>query len=262
MVRIANSKYDKSRQILLHHTTIAVLRDYSPLRDHTAGTEGWSAFFVSASGRLVVNTIDYTFADLLGPAGIHPASRIRGSVICVIPSQCALYWSAIAVAPTSKRSCRCYRLGWAIFRHEGGPPLLIGGGGDATNRRVVDFGAGWISGGGDVEQFAQTARGVRTAWKEAGRDGSPRLVALGYFALGDGAAVAARTYLGHYYGFSGEYAKHVISGAMKSRDEVVEAIGAFSAAGCDELIMFPCIADPEQVDHLAVAANLKPGSTQ
>ncbi|BCI90152.1 hypothetical protein LIX17_17675 [Mycobacterium avium subsp. hominissuis] len=85
---------------------------------------------------------------------------------------------------------------------------------------------------------------------------------MGYFALGDGAAVAARTYLGHYYGFSGEYAKHVISGAMKSRDEVVEAIGAFSAAGCDELIMFPCIADPEQVDHLAVAANLKPGSTQ
>ncbi|WP_176213323.1 tyrosine-type recombinase/integrase, partial [Mycobacterium avium] len=71
VVRIANSKYDKSRQILLHHTTIAVLRDYSQLREHTAGTEGWSAFFVSASGRLVVNTIDYTFADLLGPAGIH-----------------------------------------------------------------------------------------------------------------------------------------------------------------------------------------------
>ncbi len=32
---------------------------------------GGQRFFVSASGRLVVNTIDYTFADLLGPAGIH-----------------------------------------------------------------------------------------------------------------------------------------------------------------------------------------------
>lgn len=77
VVSIVNSKYGKSRQILLHDTTTAVLRDYGQLRDHTAGTDAWSAFFVSTKGRLVVNTIDYTFADLLGPAGIHTTAGQR-----------------------------------------------------------------------------------------------------------------------------------------------------------------------------------------
>jgi len=31
---------------------------------------------------------------------------------------------------------------------------------------------------------------------------------------------------------------------------------AFAAAGCDELILFPCSADPDQVDLLAGAARL------
>lgn len=74
VVSILDSKYGKSRQILLHDTTTAVLADYCRLRDHTAGTDAWSAFFVSSAGRLVVNTIDYTFADLLEPAGIHTAA--------------------------------------------------------------------------------------------------------------------------------------------------------------------------------------------
>lgn len=123
-----------------------------------------------------------------------PASRIRGSVICVIPSQCALFWSAIAVAPTSKRSCRCYRLGWAIFRHEGGPPLLIGAGGrhESTGRRVrgrVDFwwwrrgairsdrarSANCVEGGGS-RRFASAGRiGLFRArgWCRRGREDLP-----------------------------------------------------------------------------------------
>src|SRR6476620_6252781 len=42
-----------------------------------------------------------------------------------------------------------------------GPPLLLGGNGDHANRRVVDYGAGWISGGGGPDGFAKGAAPVR-----------------------------------------------------------------------------------------------------
>lgn len=73
VLTIIDSKYGKSRQVLLHASTVAALRDYSLLRDATPGTDRWLAFFVSRNGRLIVNTIDYTFADLLPAAGIRCA---------------------------------------------------------------------------------------------------------------------------------------------------------------------------------------------
>ena len=73
-----------------------------------------------------------------------------------------------------------------------GPPLLIGGGGGHTNRRVVEYGAGWISGGGGPDAFAQGAAPIRQAWSDGGRSGAPRLVALGYYALGPDATGARR----------------------------------------------------------------------
>jgi integrase len=70
VLTIVDSKYGKSRQVLLHASTVTALRDYSMLRDQTPGTEGWPAFFVSRHGRLIVNTVDYTFAGILRAAGI------------------------------------------------------------------------------------------------------------------------------------------------------------------------------------------------
>jgi alkanesulfonate monooxygenase SsuD/methylene tetrahydromethanopterin reductase-like flavin-dependent oxidoreductase (luciferase family) len=137
---------------------------------------------------------------------------------------------------------------------EGGPLLLIGGAGKPTVRRVVEYGSGWISGGGDPQTFAGTAASVRAAWNEAGRAGTPRLVALGYFALGSRGTAAATSYLGDYYGFSGEYATQVIAGAITSPAQLQEALGGFSDAGCDELILFPCLPDLDQVEQLAATA--------
>lgn len=142
----------------------------------------------------------------------------------------------------------------------GGPPLLIGGGGRAAIRRVIEHGAGWVAGGGDAQMFSQTAESVQTAWVQAGRVGSRRLVALGYFALGDHAAEDARRYLGDYYGFSGEYVAQVIASAATSQAGVQDTIRAFADVDCDELILFPCTADSEQVQRLAAVAaeHLKP----
>ena len=142
-----------------------------------------------------------------------------------------------------------------------GPPLLIGGGVGSgplpsaarVIRRMLEHGSGLIS-AGDPQTFARVAHAVRSAWEQAGREGSPRLVNMGYFALGTDAARAASRYLGQYYAFNAEAAEHANSGVMTSEEEITAGIRAFADAGCDELILFPCIADPEQVNQLAVVA--------
>jgi integrase len=73
VLTILDSKYGKSRQVLLHTSTVAALRDYARLRDQRASAVGAPAFFVSTRGRLVVNTIDYTFAQIVKAAGIITA---------------------------------------------------------------------------------------------------------------------------------------------------------------------------------------------
>src|SRR3954471_1154551 len=60
--------------------------------------------------------------------------------------------------------------------HPGGPPVLIGGSSVAAYRRAARYGVGWISGGGGPQAFAGGAERARAAWRDAGRDGEPRLV--------------------------------------------------------------------------------------
>ncbi len=132
-----------------------------------------------------------------------------------------------------------------------GPPLLIGGNGAPAIRRLVTHGAGWIAGGGGAQMFAQGAEPMRKAWTEAGRAGAPRLVALGYYALGPDAAALAEGYLLDYYAFLGDYASMVVQGASTTEAAVREQVAAFADAGCDELILFPCSPDPDQLRRLA-----------
>jgi alkanesulfonate monooxygenase SsuD/methylene tetrahydromethanopterin reductase-like flavin-dependent oxidoreductase (luciferase family) len=135
-----------------------------------------------------------------------------------------------------------------------GPPLLIGGGGGHTTRRVVEYGAGWISGGGGPDAFAQGAAPIRQAWSDGGRSGAPRLVALGYYALGPDATALAEGYLTDYYAFAGPYAKMAAEAALTSEDAVREQLAAFADAGCDELILFPCSPEVDQLRRLAAVA--------
>jgi alkanesulfonate monooxygenase SsuD/methylene tetrahydromethanopterin reductase-like flavin-dependent oxidoreductase (luciferase family) len=136
----------------------------------------------------------------------------------------------------------------------GGPPLLIGGTGAAAIRRTTELGAGWIMGGGGPAAFSEGAAKVREAWTAAGREGAPRLVSLAYYALGPDGDAAARRYLTDYYAFLGPYADQVAAGALTDPDGVERATADFADAGCDELILFPCSADPDQVDRLAEVA--------
>jgi alkanesulfonate monooxygenase SsuD/methylene tetrahydromethanopterin reductase-like flavin-dependent oxidoreductase (luciferase family) len=135
----------------------------------------------------------------------------------------------------------------------GGPELIIGGGSEASFRRVALHGDGWIMGGGPPEMFAQAAAGVDKAWAEAGRPGRPRKLSLAYFALGPDARNQADNYLLHYYNWLGDIARQIAGGAAVSAEMAKGYAAAFKAAGCDELIFIPTTASPDQVRLLADA---------
>lgn len=136
----------------------------------------------------------------------------------------------------------------------GGPPLLLGGGSEAVFRRMVEFGAGWVMGGGGPDRFKAGADQARQAWHRGGRPGEPRLVALAYTSLGAQAEEHARSYLGDYYSFGG-FADAIVAGALITAEAVRGTISAFDALGCDELVLFPCSGDLEQVELIAAAAR-------
>lgn len=134
------------------------------------------------------------------------------------------------------------------------PQLLMGGSVDASFRRAAEYGDGWIMGGGDPAGFTEAAQRLEDAWNAAGRQDRPRKAALTYFSLGPDADKNAAWYLGDYYGWLGE---DVTSGmaehAARDEETVAQRVAMFEEAGCDELILFPCSSDPEQVDLLADA---------
>jgi alkanesulfonate monooxygenase SsuD/methylene tetrahydromethanopterin reductase-like flavin-dependent oxidoreductase (luciferase family) len=137
----------------------------------------------------------------------------------------------------------------------GRPALMLGGNADVTFERAARYGDGWVMGGGTPEQFSAGAVKLRAAWEAAGRDGAPRTLAIAYFALGSRAEQAANDYLRDYYAFIGEHAAMVADSAAKDAATVKDRVEAFAAAGCDELILFPCDPDPAQVDLLAEAID-------
>jgi alkanesulfonate monooxygenase SsuD/methylene tetrahydromethanopterin reductase-like flavin-dependent oxidoreductase (luciferase family) len=133
-------------------------------------------------------------------------------------------------------------------------PIVIGGSSDAALRRTVEFGTGWTAGGVPPQMIAPIIQRVRAAWRDAGREGSPRIMALNYFGLGD-TEERSRNYLLDYYGFLGpEVAEMIAGGAHRSPEAVRDAVAAFTEAGVDELILVPTVGDPDQVDLLAEAA--------
>jgi alkanesulfonate monooxygenase SsuD/methylene tetrahydromethanopterin reductase-like flavin-dependent oxidoreductase (luciferase family) len=137
----------------------------------------------------------------------------------------------------------------------GRPALLIGGTADAAFRRAARYADGWTMGGGHGASAAPALERLREAWAAAGRDDAPRTVALFYFSLGDRAEEAARTGLGDYYAWLGEYAGMVVDSTAKDEDAVREYLAGYEEAGIVEAICFPASADPAQVELLARAVR-------
>lgn len=129
-------------------------------------------------------------------------------------------------------------------------PILGGGTADPAIARAVKWGIGWTAGGAGPDRAAKVAERVREAWKAAGRDGSPRIVCLQYFALGERSDQGALAYLSDYYG---DFGPQIAPGVPKSRDALREVMARFEEMGTDELIFDPTIAELAQVELLAEA---------
>jgi alkanesulfonate monooxygenase SsuD/methylene tetrahydromethanopterin reductase-like flavin-dependent oxidoreductase (luciferase family) len=133
----------------------------------------------------------------------------------------------------------------------GGPRVLIGGGSEAAVRRAARYADGWLAGTGGPERFMPLAEQVRAGWQQAGRPGKPGLMAISYFALGPSAREHADRFLLDYYAVAGPRAAQAAQSALVTPDQIRQQIEAYRAAACDELILFPCAADLDQLDRLA-----------
>jgi alkanesulfonate monooxygenase SsuD/methylene tetrahydromethanopterin reductase-like flavin-dependent oxidoreductase (luciferase family) len=162
--------------------------------------------------------------------------RSRGDRLAAQLTALRSYWEGKTVGPRT------------VQPH--GPELLVGGLSDEAYARMARYADGYAHGGGPPRAFASAARKARAAWIDAGRPGRPRLWGQGYFAFGE-AAEAGAAYLRHYYAFIGPFAERIAVGLLTTPQAVLQFLRGYEEEGCDELILFPAVADLDQFDRLA-----------
>ena len=132
-------------------------------------------------------------------------------------------------------------------------PIWVGGHSPAALRRAARHGVGWVSPGGSTAGYPQLVERAREVFAASGRAEPPRMVALANVALADRPAAAARSqaYIESYYAHVGPKAKLLAQTVITDSDRLRATITGYAEAGCDELLLFPCIADLEQLDLIA-----------
>jgi alkanesulfonate monooxygenase SsuD/methylene tetrahydromethanopterin reductase-like flavin-dependent oxidoreductase (luciferase family) len=133
----------------------------------------------------------------------------------------------------------------------GRPGLLLGGLVPASFERVAAHADGWIAPAFGLDTLSDGAAAVQRAWTDAGRPGRPRVATLRYFSLGEEAEEIAKEYLAHYYG--PEYVSAAMADTATTPEALHDQLSALSAAGCDDVVLFPCSSGLEQVELLADA---------
>ena len=134
------------------------------------------------------------------------------------------------------------------------PPLLVGGASDVAFARVARYCDGYVHGGGPPRAFSRAADKARAAWADAGRPGKPRLWGQGYFALGDETTRAhGADYLREYYAFTGPYVERIVAELLTTPQAITQFVRGYAEAGCDDLVLFPTVAEPGQLERLAAA---------
>ncbi len=216
---------------------LATMIVIGPLRNAALLAKAAASIDALSGGRLVLGVAvgaredDYTTTG----ADYHTRGRRLVELIATLRDT----WEDGTIGPRSARTT--------------GPELLIGGLSDQAFARVARYADGYVHGGGPPKAFARAADKARAAWTDAGRPGMPRLWAQGYFALGDDAQEAGAKYLRDYYAFTGPFAEKVVAGMLTTPQAVAQFVRGYAEAGCDELVLFPAVADLAQLDRLADA---------
>jgi alkanesulfonate monooxygenase SsuD/methylene tetrahydromethanopterin reductase-like flavin-dependent oxidoreductase (luciferase family) len=135
------------------------------------------------------------------------------------------------------------------FAERSGFPILVGGLSGEAYARMARYADGYAHAGGPPRAFASAAGRARAAWSDFGRPGPPMLWGQGYFALGNDDAGA--DYLRDYYAFTGPFAEKVAAGNLTSPGAIRDFVRGYEEEGCDELVLFPSVADLDQLERLA-----------
>jgi alkanesulfonate monooxygenase SsuD/methylene tetrahydromethanopterin reductase-like flavin-dependent oxidoreductase (luciferase family) len=133
----------------------------------------------------------------------------------------------------------------------GRPGVLFGGFVDATFARAARHGSGWIAPFFGHEAVLDGVARARAAWARAGRTDPPRIVVERYFCLAGGADAIADEYIAHYYGE--EYFPAARADTLTDADAVRDEAARLSAAGCTDLLFFPCTGEASELELLAEA---------
>jgi alkanesulfonate monooxygenase SsuD/methylene tetrahydromethanopterin reductase-like flavin-dependent oxidoreductase (luciferase family) len=136
-----------------------------------------------------------------------------------------------------------------------GPEVLFGGRSPATLRRIKRWGNGIIATNlRGTQRASELFRQTEESWQDAGRPGKPRLVLNAYFVFGPGGVSRAEAYLLETYAGLGPLAQQITRSVPSSPEAVRAAIQEYKDIGTDELVLYPCIAEMDQLHMLAEIA--------
>jgi alkanesulfonate monooxygenase SsuD/methylene tetrahydromethanopterin reductase-like flavin-dependent oxidoreductase (luciferase family) len=132
------------------------------------------------------------------------------------------------------------------------PRVLLGGIVPAAFARAAQpMSDGWVAPLFGFELFQEGAATVRDAWTEAGREGAPRIVTGRYFSLGPSADEIADEYIRHYYG--DDYFAFARGDTLTDAEQLAAELRRLAEGGCDDVLLYPCSGDLDQVRRLAAA---------
>jgi alkanesulfonate monooxygenase SsuD/methylene tetrahydromethanopterin reductase-like flavin-dependent oxidoreductase (luciferase family) len=136
-------------------------------------------------------------------------------------------------------------IGPAPFR-PGGPEVLFGAFKKPALERVARWGDGFLA-AAPLDFCGNLFRSVEKSWQEAGRTGSPRLVAQVNIATESTVDEARKNLIAYY----GEQAGWAVDRLLVTPSQIRSAITAFGDLGADEVMLYCWSPDPEQVDRIA-----------
>ncbi len=221
---------------ITRHVKLATTIIIGPLHNNTLLAKTAASLDALSAGRLVLGLAVGARREDYDASGVE--YRDRGRRLSEQLSSFRSIWEDNLIGPKTTS--------------QGGPKLLVGGLSDQSFARMVRYTDGYVHGGGPPRAFLRAADKAFAAWSDTGRPGKPQLWAQGYFALGDASIMnAGYRYLKDYYAFTGPFAERIASGLLTSPQSVAQFIRGYQDAGCDELVLFPTVADIAQLNRLS-----------
>lgn len=120
-------------------------------------------------------------------------------------------------------------------------------------RAAIDVSEGWVAPLFGMALLQDGIAAVERAWSAAHREGRPRIVTGRYFSLGGDAARTADAYIEHYCG--ADYLEVARADTLTTDERIHAELARLARAGCDDVVLFPCSGDLEQIRILARILN-------